>query len=129
MPLLATLDRSFVEGDADLMATLLADDVVLYWNEQPTITGREEVHNAFAALFEAFDSSAWKADHHTVEVHEAGAYVLSDFTESLLPYDGSAGMRVKGRGVFFWRRSGDTWLITRMLSARSAPNEPIVPDG
>jgi hypothetical protein len=69
--------------------------------------------------------SAWEARHHTVEVHESGAYALSGFSEDLLPRDGSWGRRVRGRAVYFLRRTGDRRLLTRLMSARSAPDEPV----
>ncbi len=118
-------DDAFAEGDIDAFAGLLADDVQLMWHYRETITGKENVVEAFGGVFSSIDTSAWKADHHTVEVHDNTAYVLSDFTEDLLPYDGSPGRRVFGRAVLFYRKEDGRWLITRALSARSAPEKPI----
>lgn len=124
---LAEIDRAFVEGDADLMESLLADDAELYWHHRETIAGRTAVADAFRYLFSIADTSAWTAHHHTVEVHEGGAYVMSDFSEDLLPLDGMPGRRVHGRAVFFLRRTDAGWLFTRLLSARSAPDDPVPP--
>lgn len=122
---LAALDRAFVEGDADLMESLLADDAELYWHHRETIAGRAEVGAAFRLLFSTTDTSAWNAHHHTLEVHETAAYAVADFSEDLIPLDGTPGRRVHGRAVFFLRRIGDRWLFTRLLSARSAPDDPL----
>ena len=46
-PYLERFDRSFVEGDADLMASLVTDDVELYWHHQPTIVGKDAIFDAF----------------------------------------------------------------------------------
>ena len=118
-------DAAFVAGDIEAFAALLAGDVQLMWHHRDTITGKENVVEAFGGLFSSTDTSAWMADHHTVEVHEDGAFVLSDFSEDLLPFDGSPGRRVSGRVVLFFRKEDGRWLVTRALSARSAPDELI----
>lgn len=54
------------------------------------------------------------------ELHEAIAA-----EEVLRPSNGQAGIRVHGRAVHFWRRERDgTWRIVRLLTGRSAPEEP-----
>lgn len=118
-------DSAFSNGDIESFAAILADDVQLMWHFHDTTTGKGDVVESFRGLFASTDTSAWRADHHTVEVHEDAAYVLSDFTEDLLPFDGSPGTRVSGRAVVFFRKEGGLWLITRVLSARSAPDQRI----
>lgn len=120
---LGEFDRAFAEGDADAFAGLLDDTVELHWNEQPTVHGRSEVAGAFREVFAAFDTSAFEPTHHTVEVHADSAYVMSDFTESLRPRDGGPAIDVKGRLVVFWRMAQGRWLVTRILTARSAPDQ------
>lgn len=123
---LSAFGTAFADGDIDTLAALLAEDVQLMWHHQDTITGRVNVVSAFGEVFDSVDTSQWKPDHHTVKVHDKAAYVLSDFTETLLPYDGRAGLRVSGRIVLFFRRDSDRWRVTRILTARSAPDEEVV---
>lgn len=125
---LAAFDSAFAGGDADALDALLDQEVQLMWHLHPTISGREAVTSAFRELFDHVDTSEWKPAHHTVEASNTGAYLISDFTESLMPRDGSAGVHVSGRAVMFFRSVGDRWLITRVLTARSAPDEAVAPD-
>jgi ketosteroid isomerase-like protein len=119
---LAAFDAAFAGGDAGALNALLDQDVQLMFNNNDTIFGRDAVTSAFKELFEWADTSAFDNTYHTVEATDTGAFAMSDFTESLMPRDGSAGVYVSGRGVLFFRSAGDGWLITRLLSARSAPD-------
>jgi ketosteroid isomerase-like protein len=123
---LGELDAAFAAGDAAAFGALLADDTQVMWNDRETIVGRQAVHDAFAGLFSAVDTSEWRPDHHTIEVYADGAYVMSDFIETLRPADGGHAVRVRGRAVFFWRRTEIGWRLTRLLTARSAPDEEVL---
>ncbi len=121
---LVAFDTSLATGDATAFVGLLAEDVELMWHYNPTIVGRSAVDQAFRQLFATYDTSAWKADHHTIEIHDNAAYVISDISETLRPYEGDrATRRIEGRIVLFWRWEEDGWRITRLLSARSAPED------
>ncbi len=91
---LAVWDSGFVAGDAAVIGGLFAEDGQLHWNYRESIVGREAVTEAFEELFTSVDASAWEADHHTIKVHDGHAYVMSSFTETLLPRDGSQARRI-----------------------------------
>lgn len=120
---LSDFDRAFAEGDADAFAALLDDAVELHWNDQATVRGRSDVDGAFRGVFAAFDTSAFEPTHHTIEVHADAAYVMSDFTETLRPREGGPATQIQGRLVVFWRIAQSGWRITRILTARSAPDQ------
>jgi ketosteroid isomerase-like protein len=124
---LDAFDRAFIEGRAEEVGTLFADDGQLLLHHQPAIVGRQAVSEAFRETFAAFDTSAYKPTYDTVDVHTDCAYVLGSFTEVLWPREGGApGLQVAGRVVLFWRREPDgEWRITYALTSRSAPDEEV----
>jgi ketosteroid isomerase-like protein len=123
---LDAFDHAFMEGRAEEVGGLFADDGQLLLHQQPAIVGRQAVTEAFRETFAGFDTSAYRPNYDTVEVHTDRAYVLGSFTEVLRPREGGPGLRVAGRLVFFWRRGPDGgWRITHALSSRSAPDEEV----
>ena len=123
---LEAFDRAFIEGRADELGALFADDAKLLLHHQPAIVGRQSITEAFRDTFAAFDTSAYEPTYDTVEVHKDNAYVLASFTEVLRPREGGPGLAVVGRVVLFWRREPDgVWRTTRVLTSRSAPDEEV----
>ena len=123
---LEAFDRAFIEGRADELGALFADDGKLLLHHQPAIVGRQSITEAFRETFAAFDTSAYEPTYETVEVHTDSAYVLGSFTEVLRPRAGGPGLAVAGRIVLFWRREPDgRWRVTRALTSRSAPDEEV----
>src|SRR3712207_4736946 len=127
--LLAALDlfdRAFIEGRAEELGALFADDAQLLLHNQSTIVGQQSITEAFRETFAAFDTSAYEPAYDTVEVHTDRAFVLGAFTEVLRPREGGPGLAVVGRVVLFWRREPDgVWRTTRVLTSRSAPDEEV----
>jgi ketosteroid isomerase-like protein len=123
---LEAFDRAFIEGRAEELGALFADDAKLLLHYQPAIVGRQSITEAFRETFAAFDTSAYEPTYDTVEVHKDNAYVLASFTEVLRPREGGHGLAVVGRVVLFWRRGPDrVWRTTRVLTSRSAPDEEV----
>lgn len=123
---LEAFDRAIIEGRTDELGALFADDARLLLHYQPDIVGRRAITQAWRETFAAVDTSAWKPNYDTVQVHTDSAYVLGSFTEILRPRDGGTGLAVAGRTVLFWRREPDgQWRITRALSSRSAPDKEV----
>ena len=90
-----------------------------------TVTGREAIRASFGQVFDQFDTSAYQPQYEIIDVRGNRAYVLVSFDEVLRPRDGQPGIRIRGRAVHFWRRERDgAWRILRLLTARSAPEEP-----
>ena len=123
---LDAFDRAFIEGCAEELGALFADDAQLLLHNQPTIVGQQSITEAFRETFAAFDTSAYEPAYDTVEVYTDRAYVLGAFTEVLRPREGGPGLAVVGRVVLFWRREPDgVWRTTRVLTSRSAPDEEV----
>ena len=118
-------DRSFAAGDLDGIVSLFSDDAVLLVHRQPSIAGRAAVRDAFGEVFAAFDTSDYESRYDTIEVHVDSAYVMGDIVEGLRPQDGGSGIRVYVRVVLFFRRIDLSWVITRLLTGRFAPDEPL----
>ena len=123
---LEAFDRAFIEGRANELGALFADDAQLLLHLQPAIVGRQPITETFRETFAAFDTSAYEPTYETVEVHTDNAYVLASFTEVLRPREGGPGLAVVGRVVLFWRRGPDgVWRVTRVLTSRAAPDEEV----
>jgi ketosteroid isomerase-like protein len=123
---LEAFDRAFIEGRADELGALFADDAKLLLHYQPAIVGRRSITEAFRETFAAFDTSAYEPTYEIVEVHTDRAYVLGSFTEVLRPREEGTGLAVAGRVVSFWRRElGGVWRTIRVLTSRSAPDEEV----
>ncbi len=117
-------DRSFSEGRLNEFSAFFAGDAQLLIHLQEPVVGSGAIRDSFAEVFDGFDTSAYEPRYEFVEVHGDRAYVLLSFDEVLRPRDGTAGIRVRGRAVQFWRRDGrGTWRIVRLLTSRSAPDE------
>jgi ketosteroid isomerase-like protein len=87
--------------------------------------GRGGAGRAFGRVFEMFDTSDYTPGYEVIEVHGDQAYVLGAFEETLSPRSGEHGTRVHGRVVLFWARDKEEgWRVTRLLTGRSAPDEP-----
>jgi ketosteroid isomerase-like protein len=90
------------------------------------VSGLEAIREAFAGVFEGFDTSAYEPTVDILDVHGDHGYVLVSFRETLRPRAGGPGVLVSGRNVQFWHRRGEGgWRITMVLTARSAPDEPV----
>jgi ketosteroid isomerase-like protein len=94
-------------------------------HRQPAIAGQAAVRDAFGEVFAAFDTSDYESRYDTIEVHVDSAYVMGDIVEGLRPQDGGSGIRVYVRVVLFFRRIDLSWVITRLLTGRFAPDEPL----
>jgi ketosteroid isomerase-like protein len=88
---------------------------------------KEAIRAHFDWIFDHFDTSAYAPRYDIIDVHGDQAYILASFDEVLRPKDGHPGIRIHGRAVHFWRRDPDgAWRVLRLLTARSAPEEPEV---
>ena len=121
--LLSRFDRTFAEGRLEAFVSLFADDALVLFHHQPAIVGRHAIRGSFSDVFAAFDTSEYESHYDTVEVHPEAAYVIGDIVEVLRPQAGGRATRVRARVVLFLRRIDGTWLITRLLTGRAAPNE------
>jgi ketosteroid isomerase-like protein len=66
---LDAFDRAFIEGRAEELGALFADDAQLLLHHQPAIVGRPSITEAFRETFAAFDTSAYEPTYETVETH------------------------------------------------------------
>jgi ketosteroid isomerase-like protein len=120
---LRRFDEALRNGQTQDILDFLAEDCRALIHHQATIEGREAVGGAFKQFFGTFDISAYEPDYDVVDVMGNQAYVLGSFHEVLRPREGSFTVQVFGRVVLFWRRIGGEWLMTRLLTARSAPDQ------
>ncbi|MGH2704560.1 MAG: YybH family protein [Acidimicrobiia bacterium] len=120
---LKKLDDAFRSGRSPDFIDFFAEDSRVLWHNQGPIEGREAVREAFQQVFGMFDTSAYEPEYDIVDVIGDQAYVLGSFREVLRPHEGGSSVHVSGRIVLFWRRTGGRWLVTRMLTARSASEQ------
>ncbi|NLE43941.1 MAG: nuclear transport factor 2 family protein [Chloroflexi bacterium] len=102
---------------------LFAEDCKALIHHQDTIVGRDAVGEAFRRYFDVFPTSAYAPDYDVVDVVGDRAYVLGSFQETLRPSSSGPLTRVFGRVVLFWSRIEGKWLVTRLLTARSSPEQ------
>lgn len=120
---LKEFDDALRERRSQDIIGLLADGCKALIHHQETIVGREAVWKAFKNYFNSLDDSAYLPDYDVVDVIGNRAYVLGSFRDTLHPSDGGPVVSVFGRVVLFWSRVEGQWLITRLLTARSAPDQ------
>jgi ketosteroid isomerase-like protein len=120
---LRRFDDTFKSGQAQDVIDLLAEDCRALIHHQATIEGREAVGEAFQRFFGMFEVFAYEPEYDVVDVVRDQAYVLGSFRQVLRPREGGSTVQVFGRAVLFWRRIGGEWLMTRLLTARSAPDQ------
>jgi ketosteroid isomerase-like protein len=118
-------DQAFAEGRLDEFSAFFADDAQLLIHQQETVIAKEKIRASFGQVFDGFDTSAYEPRYEIIDVHGNRAYVLASFDEVLRPRNGHPGILIHGRAVQFWRRESDgAWRLVRLLTARSAPEEP-----
>ena len=117
-------DRAFAAGDAEAFFETFVSDARVLIHQEEALEGIEAIRSSFGPLFEAIDTSEYRARYEVVDTHGDRGYVLSSFDEVLRPRDGTAGIRVRGRAVHFWLREGEEWRIRILLTSRSGPDEP-----
>jgi ketosteroid isomerase-like protein len=122
---LRAFDEAFRRGDLAELTRLFAPDIQLLVHQQEAIVGKDGAARAFGQVLEMFDTSDYTPRYEVIEVHGDRAYVLGPFEETLSPRSREPGIRVHGRVVLFWRRDEEGWRVTRLLTGRSAPDEPI----
>jgi ketosteroid isomerase-like protein len=120
---LRRFDDTFRSGQAQEIIDFFAEDCRALIHNQATIEGREAVGEAFKQFFGMFDTPVYVPDYDIVDVMGDQAYVLGSFQEVLRPRQGEPTVQIFGRVVLFWRRIGGEWLETRLLTARSAPDQ------
>jgi ketosteroid isomerase-like protein len=120
---LRRFDNVFKSGQAQDVIDLIAEDCRALIHHQETIDGREAVVEAFQQFLGMFDISAYESDYDVVDVISDQAYVLGSFREVLRPREGGSTVQIFGRVVLFWQRIGGEWLMTRLLTARSSPDQ------
>ena len=121
---LTEFDRAFVEGRLDDLVSFFTDDARALFHLNEALIGKEAIYEAFKSVLDAFDTSSYEPDYEILDVLGDHAYALLTFKEVLRPKDGTAGVRVHGRAVHFWRYGQDAgWQLAALLTARSAPDE------
>jgi uncharacterized protein (TIGR02246 family) len=121
----AAFDHAFKEKRLEEFLSYFADDAEFLAHHSETATGKEAIRANFVTVFDLFDIPEYEPEYSVVDVHDDRAYVLGEFDEALRRTDGKPGVRIHGRIVQFWRRDGDgAWRLVRVLTARSAPDEP-----
>lgn len=120
---LQEFDDAFRGGRSQDFIGFLAEDCSALIHHQETIVGRDAVGEAFHQVFDMFDTSAYAPYYDVVDVVGDRAYVLGSFRETLRPSKGGPSISVSGRVVLFWSRIEGEWLVTRLLTARSSPDQ------
>ena len=126
MALLHAHDAAFAQGDAHGYAALFCGDARLLLLHREAIVGRDAVEERWAGFFARFDTSAWATSPGLVEVHTDRAYVLSTYTETLVPRGDGPRVAVNGRFVAFLRREQDgAWRIAMLMNSHTRPMEDL----
>ena len=119
-------DRGFIEGDAEAIGSLFAEDGEAMFDRMETVIGRDLITKALSAAFESSDFVGWTTDWFVFDVHPGHAYVIGDFDVEVHPYDSRPPVRMIGRGVLVWRQSPNgLWKITHAISARRGETLPL----
>ena len=101
-------------------------DARLLLLHREAIVGRDAVEERWAGFFARFDTSAWATSPELVEVHTDRAYVLSTYTETLVPRGDGPRVAVNGRFVAFLRREQDgAWRIAMLMNSHTRPMEDL----
>ncbi len=120
---LRRFDDTFRTGQAQDVIDIFAEGCSALIHHQATIEGREAVGEAFQRFFGMFEVSVYEPEYDVVDVKGDQAYVLGSFRQVLQPREGGSTVQIFGRVVLFWQRIGGEWLMTRLLTARSAPDQ------
>jgi ketosteroid isomerase-like protein len=120
---LRSFDDTLRTGQAQEITGMFAEDCCALIHYQAAIQGREAVVEAFNQFFGTFEVSVYEPDYDVIDVMGDQAYVLGSFREVLQPRKGGSVVQVFGRIVLFWRRIAGEWRVTRLLTARSAPDQ------
>jgi ketosteroid isomerase-like protein len=124
----ALLDRfhaAFAAGDVGRCTTLFADDAKLCLLYREALDGRDAIRAWFEESFERVDTSAWEPRTELLEVHDDAAYAYGTYTERLRTRADDSRQLVRGRLVFFLRRSPEGWRIRLLMNSHSHRMEPI----
>ncbi len=121
---IAEFDRCFAAGDAAALSETFAVDAQLLLLHREAIEGRPAIRAHWERLFGDWDPGAWQTEQRIVEVHAERAYVLSVYSETLVPRNGAVSLIVRGRLIRFLRRDSDgRWRVTLALNSHVRPVE------
>jgi len=103
------------QGDASALADLVTDDAVLWAPGMEDASGRAFIRTAAEGMFAAMSISDFEIESYEVQLHDALAYELATYSETLTPRDGQASV-VRGRYLIVWRRDSDgRWRVHRNM--------------
>lgn len=121
------IERAENAGDADAIAQLLADDVVVIVPDFPVMEGRETaagfLRELLPGLLQHFDR---RIAYTSVDVHLDGHSAIDrgEFAFTIQPRTGGALERVTGKYVWhFTRGDAGSWQCARMIVVRDETNE------
>jgi ketosteroid isomerase-like protein len=124
--LIAAFNDAFRKDRAAELGAFFAEDARLLWPEMPDILGREAIQQAFNDFIGVFSTLYYETRFDVVDIHPRYAYTLGTFEEVRSERQGNQSTRIFGRFAWFFQQQPDGgWLITRLMTSRFAPDEPL----
>ncbi len=108
-------------GDAERLAAMVTDDIVVVHGNGRCVRGREEVKADFVKGFEAF-SIELNVSSTEVVLRGRWAFEIADVESTLIPVGGGKPIRISSTTVVALGRQPDgAWKIGRVLGVLDSP--------
>ena len=114
-------------GNADALAALYAEDAVRMDNEMPTVTGRDNIRDAFTTQMSASRSTITLTSEETQVIGDR-AFDRGTFSASVMPEGGGDAISASGRYIVLLQKQADgSWALTHTIdNTPSPPTAPMV---
>jgi uncharacterized protein (TIGR02246 family) len=111
-------------GDAESMATMSTEDVLIMAPNADDLRGRLAVKQAMAQVFSTMKITDFVIQTREIEICDSTAYELATYTENL-NFTGKPPQPVRGHYLLVWKRQpNNSWLVHRNLFNVSAGVHP-----
>ncbi|MCL4194230.1 MAG: SgcJ/EcaC family oxidoreductase [Thermoguttaceae bacterium] len=106
----------WLEGDAQALVAMYADDPVLMPQGQASITAKDEILASYQSVF---DDYTVEGGGEVLEIEAAGdwGFFRSTYALKAVPRGGGEPIEDEGKSLFIVRRQTDgSWKIARLIS-------------
>ena len=108
-------DAAWCANDTDALLSLYADDPVLMPQNQPVVSGRDDIRLLYKSFFEAFTVTA-ESKFIEAEISDNLGYLWISYTLKATSKIGGEVIEDRGKSVFIVKRQQDNrWQITRLI--------------